>query len=153
MSGLTGRIERFLLDLLNESDDGILEIGRNELAEQFSCAPSQINYVLKSRFTTYKGYYIESRRGGSGYIRISRMENREDELVNDLLDRVIQDEVTSDKAKHVLNALYEQEALNEREKTIMCHAIDDNALRCVPPDSRNYVRAGILKNMLLVFLQ
>lgn len=60
MSGLTGKIEHFLLDLLDKSEDGTLEIGRNELAEYFNCAPSQINYVLKSRFTSYKGYYIES---------------------------------------------------------------------------------------------
>ncbi len=152
MSGLTGKIEHFLLDLLDKSEDGTLEIGRNELAEYFNCAPSQINYVLKSRFTSYKGYYIESRRGGSGYIRISRMEMPEDDLVQSLLNQVINSDITSDKAKHVLNALYEQEALNLRERDIMIHAVDDNALRCVPAASRNHVRASIMKNMLLVFL-
>lgn len=153
MAGLTSRIERFLLNLLEKSEDGVLEIGRNDLADYFDCAPSQINYVLNSRFTSYKGYYIESRRGGSGYIRISKMQKYDNELVHELLDSVIQDEITADKAKHILNALYEQEAIEKRERDIMIYAVDDNALRCVPTEHRNQTRSSILKNMLLVFLQ
>lgn len=153
MDGITGRIEQFLLEQLDFSGDGILEIGRNELAQQFNCAPSQINYVLTTRFTPYKGYYIESRRGGSGFIRIMRLERSAEKTVENLLYSIIKDEITCDKARHVLDALFDQEALTEHECKIMKHAIDDNALRCVPMEDRNSVRAQILKNMLLVFLR
>ena len=153
MSGLTSEIERFLLGLIDNSGNGILEIGRNELAQRFECAPSQINYVLTTRFTPYKGYYIESRRGGSGFIRIIRLQHKPQDTVNDLLDHVVQETITEDKARHILKALEDQEAIGERERRIMTHAIDDNALRCVDPADRNGVRASILKNMLLVFLR
>ncbi|NLK42961.1 MAG: CtsR family transcriptional regulator, partial [Tissierellia bacterium] len=73
MPGLTNIIERFLKSLIDAQEDGIIEIQRNELAEKFNCAPSQINYVLSTRFTPYKGYYIESRRGGGGYIKIIKV--------------------------------------------------------------------------------
>ena len=73
MAGLSNYIERFIKEMLQEAEDGMIEIGRNDLADQFHCAPSQINYVLSTRFTPYKGYYIESRRGGSGYIKIMKL--------------------------------------------------------------------------------
>lgn len=153
MAGLTSRIERFLLEQIDQSTDGSVEIGRNELAQLFECAPSQINYVLTTRFTPYKGYYIESRRGGSGFVRIIRLENTVENTVTELLDDVVKEEITIDKARHILEALVEQEALTTQESEIMCHAIDDNALRCIPVNARNHVRASILKNMLLVFLR
>ena len=70
MAGLTSDIERFLKAMLEETTDGMLEIGRNDLAMQFDCAPSQINYVLSTRFTPHNGYLIESKRGGNGFIKI-----------------------------------------------------------------------------------
>ncbi|MDY3052157.1 MAG: CtsR family transcriptional regulator [Ndongobacter sp.] len=153
MAGLTSEIERFLLEMLADAQDGVLEIGRNDLAEHFNCAPSQINYVLTTRFTPYKGYYIESRRGGSGYIRIIRLRRHLEDTVEELLEEVVQDRVTCDKARTILQALEEQGAINRRECRLMQHAVDDNALREVPADQRNAVRAGVLKNMLLVFLR
>lgn len=153
MSGLTNEIEQFLLEMIRRSSNGVLEIGRNELADRFSCAPSQINYVLSTRFTPYKGYYIESRRGGSGYIRITRLQTDGNDMVNEVLDSVVKDEVTADKAKAILKALEERDALTETQRALMHHAIDDNALRDIVPAGRNRVRASILKNMLLVFLK
>lgn len=70
MAGLTSEIEKFLKMMLEDSVDGMLEIGRNDLATRFDCAPSQINYVLSTRFTPYNGYLIESKRGGNGFIKI-----------------------------------------------------------------------------------
>lgn len=153
MSGLTGEIEQFLLNMLERSQNGVLEIGRNELADQFACAPSQINYVLSTRFTAYKGYYIESRRGGSGYIKITKLQTDRDETLSTLLNDVVKEEVTADKAKSILRALEEQEAITSTERDLMHHAIDDNALRDIVPSGRNRVRASILKNMILVFLK
>lgn len=153
MSGLTSEIERFLLQLMEKADDGTLEIGRNDLAQRFNCAPSQINYVLTTRFTPYKGYYIESRRGGSGYIRITRLEREPSDTFSELLEKIVRDEITADKAKHILRSLRDQDAIEPRECQIMEHAVDDNSLRDVATGERNVVRARILKNMLLVFLR
>ena len=85
MSGLSNVIESFIIDLINRTDTGVLEIARNQMAERFQCAPSQINYVLTTRFTAYKGYYIESRQGGGGYIRITKVSIDEYEDINHLI--------------------------------------------------------------------
>src|SRR5699024_12667377 len=92
MAALSNNIEKFLLELLEETNDGVVEIGRNELANQFNCAPSQINYVLTTRFTPYKGYYIESKRGGSGYIKIMKLSFKEDEPIDMLINETIRSE-------------------------------------------------------------
>ena len=71
MARMSDIIEDFIKQLINETD-GSIEIQRNELANYFKCVPSQINYVIDTRFTTERGYYVESRRGGGGYIKIQR---------------------------------------------------------------------------------
>lgn len=153
MAGLTGDIEQFLLKMLNNTDDGILEIGRNDLAVRFDCAPSQINYVLSTRFTPYKGYYIESRRGGSGYIKIIRLERDRYENLQGMIDEYLQTEITLDKARSLISALKDAEVISEREELLMIHALAGNALKNIALEDRNLVRASILKNMLLVFLR
>ena len=70
MATLSDSIERYLKGRLSKAVEGVIEIRRSEVAEQFDCVPSQINYVLETRFTPQRGYYVESRRGGGGYIRI-----------------------------------------------------------------------------------
>ena len=72
MARMSDIIEEFIKQLINETD-GVIEIQRNELANYFKCVPSQINYVIDTRFTTERGYYVESRRGGGGYIKIKRV--------------------------------------------------------------------------------
>ena len=152
MSGLTNEIEQFLLELLNQCDNGRLEIGRNELAERFNCAPSQINYVLTTRFTPYQGYYIESRRGGSGFIRIVRLSRDPDQMIKSLYESKITDSLTAGKVQHILQSLYEQGILEKRELVLMAMGTDDQALKSVPLEKRNELRAQIFKNMLLVLL-
>lgn len=152
MPGLTNEIEQFLLSLLEEEGEEI-QIGRNELASHFNCAPSQINYVLSTRFTPYNGYYIESRRGGSGYIRIVRLEQNESSCIHEVIDHEIQDELTADKARHILQALVRQEILTEREGKLLALALDNRALSSVPYNQRNRLRADILKNALVLFLK
>lgn len=152
MSGLTNEIEQFLLELLNQCDNGRLEIGRNELAERFNCAPSQINYVLTTRFTPYQGYYIESRRGGSGFIRIVRLSRDPDQMIKSLYESETTDSLTAGKVQHILQSLYEQGILEKRELVLMAMGTDDQALKSVPLEKRNELRAQIFKNMLLVLL-
>lgn len=151
--GLTNRIEEFLLEQLNMQEREYIEIGRNELAEKFNCAPSQINYVLSTRFTPYKGYYIESRRGGSGYIKITKLEMTENELINRILSETIKDSITLDKVKHILQGLLDERVIDERQSLIILHSLDDHALRKIDIVDRNIIRASIFKNILLALLR
>ncbi|QQK08092.1 CtsR family transcriptional regulator [Miniphocaeibacter halophilus] len=153
MAGLSNSIERFIKDLLEQTEDGIVEIGRNDLANQFNCAPSQINYVLTTRFTPYKGYYIESRRGGSGYIKIMKLTFTEESSIDQIINDVIGDSITKDMAYNIVNSLYEEEILSKREGQLILHALEDVALTNVNINYRNIVRADILRNMLLAFLR
>ena len=153
MAGLSNSIESFLKELLSQTEDGILEIGRNDLASQFNCAPSQINYVLTTRFTPYKGYYIESRRGGSGYIKITKLAFSEVGYIDELINEVIGTSITKDKANSIVKSLYEEEVLTKREGRLIIHALEDTALTNVDNNIRNIVRADLLRNMLLAFLR
>lgn len=85
MPGLSNIIESFIKELFKDTENGIIEIQRNEMAEFFECSPSQINYVLSTRFTPYKGYYIESRRGGGGYIKIMKVGIESNEDINNII--------------------------------------------------------------------
>lgn len=151
--GLTSRIEQFLLDSLASVEDQHIEIGRNELAERFACAPSQINYVLATRFTPYQGYYVESRRGGRGYIKIVKLELSENDLIKTILNETIDKKITLDKVRHILKGLEEEDILTAKEVHIIQHSLDDHALSNVDISDRNYLRASIFKNILLALLR
>lgn len=153
MAGLTNTIEEFLKKLLKETEDGVIEIGRNELAGYFKCAPSQINYVLTTRFTPYKGYHIESRRGGSGYIKIMKLSFKEQPNIKELINNAVGSSITKNKTYHLINTLIEEEFITTREGQLITHGLEDTALTNVNVDSRNQVRADILRSMLLVLLR
>lgn len=152
MPGMSNIIERFIKEMLEEAEDGIIEIGRNDLADQFGCAPSQINYVLTTRFTPYKGYYIESRRGGGGYIKIMKVGIEKDEDMEDLIINAIGESITKNKAFHIIEGLVEEDIITTREGYLMKASLEDIALRNVTA-GRNYLRADILKNMLLILMR
>lgn len=150
MARLSDIIEDFIKQMFDEEDKKIIFIQRNELADQFRCAPSQINYVLTTRFTYEKGYLIESKRGGGGHIAIKHLEhdcsNRREELIN----QSIGDMITYHNALALLNNLLESEIIEEREYEIMKIAINDRTL--VSSGDRNKVRADILKAMIMIIL-
>ncbi len=147
MPGMSNIIERFIKEALEEAEDGIIEIGRNDLADQFGCAPSQINYVLTTRFTPYKGYYIESRRGGGGYIKIMKVGIDEDEYMEELILNTIGGEsITKNKAFHLIQELEEEEIITKREAYLMKASIEDTALKNITT-GRNHLRADILKKI------
>jgi len=152
MPGMSNIIERFIKEMLEETEDGIIEIGRNDLADQFGCAPSQINYVLTTRFTPYKGYYIESRRGGGGYIKIMKVAIEEDKDMENLILNAIGDSITKNKAFHIIEGLVEEDIITSREGRLMKASIEDIALKNVTA-GRNYLRADILKNMILILMK
>lgn len=147
MSGLTEEIERFIKELLEE--EGMLELTRKSIAEEFDCAPSQINYVLSTRFPTASGYVVESKRGGGGYIRIVKLEVEEEDALQDWMN-IIGDEITPGQTDQVLNQLESEEIISRREKRIMKAALSDRSYRDIEPEKRNRIRATILKKMLPV---
>ncbi|WDC85503.1 CtsR family transcriptional regulator [Caloramator sp. mosi_1] len=99
MARLSDIIEDFIKQMLETSEQNVLEIQRNELANIFNCAPSQINYVLTTRFTIDKGYYIESRRGGGGCIRITRVELDKNQYIKRVIKENIMDSLTQSDAE------------------------------------------------------
>ena len=151
MPGLSNIIEGFIKELLIE-ENVTVEIQRNALAAYFECSPSQINYVLTTRFTPYKGYYVESKRGGGGYIKIIKVSIDEYEDINNIIVDAIGDSVTKNKAYDIINALRDEDIITERESNIIKAAIGDRALSC-ENNMRNYLRADILKNILLILVK
>ncbi len=146
MAKLTNSIEEYIINLL-EMSNGMVEIQRSILAEHFSCAPSQINYVLTTRFTPYKGYYVESRRGGGGYIRIIEVEMTDD---YSLYTREIGEELTALRAKDFISSLLNQNRISEREAKMLSLLLSDRSLEDV--EDKNKLRAKMLKMVLLAIL-
>ena len=147
MSNITDVIERYLKQILQSQGKNMIEIKRNEIADQFQCVPSQINYVINTRFTIEKGYVIESKRGGGGYIRIFRIEHQdESELIDDII-AMINPTVSQQAGVDVLERLLEKEIITEREEKIILSAIDRSVLAFSLP-LRDEVRARILTSML-----
>ncbi|WP_313758331.1 CtsR family transcriptional regulator [Tissierella sp.] len=153
MPGISNTIERFIKSMIDMAEDRTIEIQRNELAEKFDCAPSQINYVLTTRFTPYKGYYIESRRGGGGYIKIIKVGIDENEDINTIILDTIGESITKNKAYHIIDGLLEEDFISSRERDIINAAIGDRALSKENATTRNELRADILKNILLILVK
>lgn len=142
---LSDKIESFIIELLKDEDANWLEIGRNELAGIFNCVPSQINYVISTRFSPEKGYYVESRRGGGGYIRIKKIEK---DLLGDinLIINNIGSSITNEKAEDIIDYLYKTDRLTEQTKEIAKAAISPESLSDL--ENEDSVRARILANIL-----
>lgn len=147
MSNITDIIERYLKQILQTQGQNMIEIKRSEIADQFQCVPSQINYVIKTRFTLEKGYIIESKRGGGGYIRIFRIEHQdESELIDELIS-MINPTVSQQTAINVVERLFEKEIITKREAKIILSAMDRTAIAIDLP-YRDEVRARILTAIL-----
>ena len=146
MAQLSDSIEHFIKDLMTE--DAHVELRRNELAQHFGCAPSQINYVLATRFSVDHGYIIESRRGGGGYVRIVRMQTRgEPNFLDTLLNRV-GNSVDEETANAIISNLFERKMITGREAALMRSAVSRNAL-ALPISAKDVLRAAVFRNMLV----
>ena len=124
-------IEEFIKDLFNEEEE--VEIQRNDLAQQFNCVPSQINYVISTRFKPSQGYYVESRRGGGGHITIIKN---------------IGNTISNGEAEILISDFLTYNLVNTKEAKLLRVATSDNVLE-LPKEYRDTLRANILKNMLL----
>lgn len=151
MARLSDIIESFLKGMLEDSDENILEIQRNELANTFNCAPSQINYVLTTRFTTDRGYYIESRRGGGGCIIIRKISIDKNDYIREVIWNNIGSEINQQSAEDYISFFLERGYITERESQLMRGAINDKTLM-LPQSVRDKVRAQILKTMLITII-
>lgn len=152
MARLADVIEDFIKGMFQEVDDGVLEIKRNELAGQFGCAPSQINYVLMTRFNIDKGYYIESHRGGGGSIRITRVNLDRNEYIDSLISEKIGPAITQGNAESYINDFQENGYISEREAALMKAAVNDKIFNGIQCD-RDTIRTRVLKSMMAVLLQ
>ena len=145
---LSDSIESFIKTLLNQEETEV-ELKRNELAEYFGCAPSQINYVLATRFSPDHGYLIESRRGGGGYIRIVRVVQTGAQRLMYLINDRIGEAISEVEAVRLIAQLLEQQLISRNEAEIMRAAISAQALSVPMPDAmKDAQRARILKTML-----
>jgi transcriptional regulator CtsR len=149
---LADRIEEYLKWLLSSNPKGVIEVQRQELARAFACVPSQITYVLGTRFTVERGYLVESRRGGGGYVRIIRLPLRERRRFQEWVESVIGEYVSQEAGEAILARLCQEGLLSEREKILLKAAIHRQALPLDLPD-RDRVRAAILRSVLLTLLR
>lgn len=144
--GLSNIIEEFLKELIEE-ENGHVEIKRNELAGKFNCVPSQINYVISTRFSPERGYKVESRRGGGGYIRITQVGYNEESYIIKLIG-LIGDCLSFQGAESLVKNLYENKLIDKFTANLALIAVSDNSLIIGQPQ-RDIVRAKIMKNILL----
>ena len=143
---LSNDIARMLMEMLEQ--DGSTEIQRNELAQTLGCVPSQINYVISSRFTPEHGYIVESRRGGGGYIRIRRVHVNRTSAIMHIINSIGL-KLDAMSARILLENCLQNGVLERDIFVLMMSAVSGNTLACLPPEYRDVARAAILKQMLL----
>ncbi|MEH6942041.1 CtsR family transcriptional regulator [Bacillus sp. JJ722] len=147
MKSISDIIEHYLKKVLNQSEQEIVIIKRSEIADKFQCVPSQINYVINTRFTTEKGYVVESKRGGGGYIRIAKVRLYDHAHVIDQLLHLIEDKLPQQIAENMIFRLVDEEIINNREAKLMLSVINRSVLLVDLP-FRDELRARMMKAML-----
>ena len=140
-------IEEFIKEMFDDDQNDFIEIQRNELAEHFNCVPSQINYVISTRFKPSQGYYVESRRGGGGSIRIRKVATTNEEYIMHIINN-IGNEITEREVDILISDLLSYSIIKEKEAKLLKVATNDKVLK-LPTGQKDEVRARIFKNMLL----
>ncbi len=145
--GMSDLIAGFINEMLRE-ENGTAELRRSDLATRFNCVPSQINYVISTRFSPEHGYIVESRRGGGGYIRITRVRTDPEMLVMHTVNAV-GDEIDRSTTAALISNLLDSGAIDGKTARLLLAATGDAALRPVEPTQRDRARASIFKQMLI----
>lgn len=143
---MSDAIEEFIKELFTEDEDYI-EIQRNDLAEQFKCVPSQINYVISTRFKPSQGYYVESKRGGGGHIRIKKVNLTKSNYFMHIINSM-DDTLSQQEADIFISNFLSYNMINNEQARLLKVATSDNVLTISQP-LRDKIRAKIFKNMLL----
>ncbi|AEJ38475.1 transcriptional repressor [Sulfobacillus acidophilus TPY] len=149
MASISDAIEAYIRGLLSQSPDGTIVIQRTELADRFDCVPSQISYVLMTRFTPERGYLVEGRRGGGGNIRVARLPTEQQELAG-LITQI--EAIDQARALNLVVGALESGLISEREALIMQSALKRDVLQVDLPE-RDRLRARLLQAMFLTVLQ
>jgi transcriptional regulator CtsR len=147
--GMSDLIASFLQESLEAAENGVLEIQRNDLAQRFNCVPSQINYVMSTRFSPERGYIVESRRGGNGYIRITRVRVDRQTLLMHVINSLGK-QVDLPSVRAILSNLVQSGAVAEEIARVLLAAVSDKALGSVPREYRDMIRADIMKQVLIL---
>lgn len=142
---ISDNIEGFIKSLFDEED--FVEIQRNELAEYFNCVPSQINYVISTRFGPSQGYYVESKRGGGGYIKIKKINITKSNYLMHIITNM-GEKISSNEVDIFISNFMSYGIISEKEAKLLKVATSDNVLT-ISPDIKDKIRAKIFKNMLL----
>lgn len=148
MPNIADIIEEYIKARLNQNS-GIIIVQRNELAEKFRCVPSQINYVLNTRFSFNRGYIIETRRGGGGFVRIMRVPLEEAKDILGIVYDRIGKRISLNEASDLIRYLYEEELITKREAHLMRNVMEV----CSPPKDNGEQLTTILKAMLMALLR
>jgi transcriptional regulator CtsR len=151
MHNISDIIEEYLKQLIKDSQDEGVEIKRAHIAEKFDCVPSQLNYVIKTRFTNEHGYTVESKRGGGGYIRITKVKTHSKAKYLAHLKQLIGPAVSQQNAERIIQSMLENEALTLREAKIVTTTIMRESLLIELP-YRDRLRANILNRIIDVIL-
>ena len=147
MANISETIEQFIIATMGENDS--VDISRNSLAEYFSCAPSQINYVLDTRFTVDRGFVKESKRGGSGFIKISRLKHTdENAYLNSLVIESIGEDLSFKRMNQICDKLVGDGILSVSEQKLIEASLSEESL-AMPVTIKDKVRAKAFKNVLL----
>ena len=147
MANISDKIEKFIVATLGENDE--IEISRNSLAEYFACVPSQINYVLETRFTIDRGFIVESKRGGSGFIKITKIKHSDSNgYLNSLILESVGDELSAKRLSQILDKLVNESLLTVNERILVEAALSDESL-VIPFTVRDKIRAAAFKNVLV----
>lgn len=144
--GISDMIEDFIKDLFDEQNEAI-EIQRNELAEHFKCVPSQINYVISTRFKPQQGYYVESKRGGGGHITIRKVNSEKEDYILHIIKN-IGNSLTANEIDILISDFLSYDVITAKEAKLLKVATSDNVLK-LPKGYKDETRARIFKNMLL----
>ncbi|NIK12903.1 CtsR family transcriptional regulator [Alkalibacillus almallahensis] len=147
MRNISDVIEAYLKQVIQSSQSDVVELKRSEIADRFECVPSQINYVINTRFTLEKGYLVESKRGGGGYIRIIRLQPKSNEALIQEMDLASNQPLTQQASFDLVERLKEENLITEREKRLMEKVMHRDILDIPLPD-RDIIRAKIFKELL-----
>jgi transcriptional regulator of stress and heat shock response len=147
MRNISDIIESYLKNVLELSESEIVEIKRSEIADKFQCVPSQINYVINTRFTIERGYVVESKRGGGGYIRIMKVKAHDQVHLIDQLVALVRNAISQSTAADIIFRLVEEDIISEREAKIMLSVMDRSVIMVELPE-RDILRGRMLKAML-----
>ncbi|MFZ7104375.1 MAG: CtsR family transcriptional regulator [Peptococcaceae bacterium] len=152
MSSISRKIESYLKAMLENAHNGVIEIQRSSLSNIFECVPSQINYVLGTRFTPAHGYIVETRRGGGGYVRIIRLNFNNNKSKN-LLDKIIGAEISQNEALGLLENLRREGLLTSRETLIIRNIVTESVLAPSFTNNPEGLRAQILQGLIATIMR